>query len=196
MPLQASDDFGAKLFDDRGELTIHDHLFASANTGIAWMNDMPEVVERHRAILEDCMRVDIFGIREEGSIEGELHAPLRPELPTLEPGQKYLLETVIRTLKLGHHFTQGTSDSNEVWLDVTVTSGGKVIGRSGALEEDDSVDSWAHFVNTFMLDENGNRINRRNPQDIRVPLYTHQMPPGPGKSRTTNCSFRKRSTIM
>ena len=37
----------------------------------------------------------------------------------------------MRTLKLGHHFTQGTVDSNEVWLDVTATSGGRVIGRSG-----------------------------------------------------------------
>ncbi|WP_231746566.1 multiheme c-type cytochrome [Maioricimonas rarisocia] len=181
MPLQESDDFGAKLFDDRGKLTVHDHLFASANTGIAWMKDLPEVVDRHREILEDSMRVDIFGIREEGSIEGELHAPLRPELPTLEPGQKYLVETVIRTLKLGHHFTQGTSDSNEVWLDVTVTSGGEVIGRSGGLDEDRTVDPWSHFVNTFMLDEEGNRINRRNPQDIRTPLYSHQMPPGAGQ---------------
>src|SRR5580693_6440910 len=29
-----------------------------------------------------------------------------------------------------------------------------------------------------MLDRNGNRINRRNPQDIFTPLYNHQIPPG------------------
>jgi len=36
-------------------------------------------------------------------------------------------------------------------------------------------------VNVFMLDRNGNRINRRNPQDIFTPLYNHQIPPGAGQ---------------
>ncbi|MCH5375861.1 MAG: tetratricopeptide repeat protein, partial [Planctomycetes bacterium] len=85
---------------------------------------------------------------------------------------------------LGHLFTQGTVDSNEVWLDVTVTSGNRLIGRSGALdpERGNQVDPWAHFVNVFMLDKDGNRIDRRNPQDIFTPLYNHQIPPGAGQS--------------
>ena len=33
-----------------------------------------------------------------------------------------------------------------------------------------------------MLDENGDRINRRNAQDIRTPLYNHQIPPGAADS--------------
>jgi hypothetical protein len=43
------------------------------------------------------------------------------------------------------------------------------------------VDPWAHFVNVFMLDRDGNRIDRRNPQDIFTPLYNRQMPPGAGQ---------------
>ena len=35
-----------------------------------------------------------------------------------------------------------------------------------------------HFVNVYMLDRDGNRIDRRNPQDIFTPLYNHQIPPG------------------
>jgi tetratricopeptide (TPR) repeat protein len=91
---------------------------------------------------------------------------------------------VIRTVKLGHLFTQGTADSNEVWLDVTVKSGERVIGRSGALDpaRGNEVDPWAHFVNVFMLDKDGNRIDRRNPQDIFTPLYNHQIPPGAGQT--------------
>jgi len=181
MPVTESADFGAKYFDDSGKLKIHDHLFPGANTGLAWLKNRPDAVAAHEAFLKDCMRVDIFGIKEEGSIEGKLTAPLRPELPTLEPGKKYLLESVIRTLKLGHLFTQGTADSNEIWLDVTVTSGDRVIGRSGQVDEKGEVDRWSHFINIFMLDENGHRINRRNAQDIRVPLYNHQIPPGAGQ---------------
>src|SRR5216110_3390212 len=32
-----------------------------------------------------------------------------------------------------------------------------------------------------MLDRNGNRVDRRNPQDIFTPLYNHQIPPGAGQ---------------
>ena len=85
---------------------------------------------------------------------------------------------MVRTLTLGHLFTQGTVDSNEIWLEVVVRSGEKVIGRSGGLDDVKKVDPWSHFVNVFMLDKDGNRINRRNAQDIFVPLYNHQIPPG------------------
>src|SRR5207247_1854080 len=33
-------------------------------------------------------------------------------------------------------------------------------------------------LNVLMLDRHGNRIDRRNPQDIFTPLYNHQIPPG------------------
>jgi tetratricopeptide (TPR) repeat protein len=180
MPLVDSGDFGAKYYDASGRLTVHDHLFPAANTGLAWLVDRPGALEAHRNFLTDVVRVDVFGLREGGTVDGRLVAPLGPELPTLAPGGRYLLESVIRTLKLGHPFTQGTADSNEIWLDVTVTSGGRVIGRSGGIDPaaGNEVDRWAHFVNVFMLDREGNRINRRNPQDIFVPLYNHQIPPG------------------
>jgi tetratricopeptide (TPR) repeat protein len=46
---------------------------------------------------------------------------------------------------------------------------------------DGRVDPWSHFVNVYMLDREGNRIDRRNPQDIFTPLYNHQLPPGAGQ---------------
>ncbi len=180
MPLKPSTDFGAKVYEGSSLPKIHDHMFPSANTAMAWLRDEPEVIQRHQDFLQGVMRVDLFGLREEGQIDGPLIAPLRPEVPELHPGRTYLLQTVIRTLKMGHHFTQGTTDSNEVWLELTVKSGSRVIGRSGAMdpERGNEVDPWAHFVNVFMLDRDGNRIDRRNAQDIFTPLYDHQIPPG------------------
>jgi hypothetical protein len=178
MPLIVSDDFGAKTFPGAKQLSIHDHLFPAANTAIAWLRQRPDVAKIHEDYLHGVARVDIFGIHKGSTIDAPLIAPLRPNVPALQPGRKYLLDVVIRTLKLGHPFTQGTVDSNEVWLDVTVTSGSKTIGRSGALNDRGQVDPWSHFVNVFMLDRNGNRIDRRNPQDIFVPLYDNQIPPG------------------
>lgn len=180
MPLKPSRDFGAQLFENAKTLSVHDHLFPAANTGIAWLRDKPDIIAAHQEFQKGVMRVDIFGIRHGGEIDSPLSAPLRPVVPALKPGSRYLLETVIRTLKMGHLFTQGTADSNEVWVEVTLTSGDRVIGRNGALDPSrgNEVDPYSHFINVFMLDRSGNRIDRRNPQDIFTPLYNHQIPPG------------------
>lgn len=184
MPLQASDDFGADFFNltNRSTRSIHNHLFPSANTGIAWLRGDTNTVKAEEDSLKGTLRVDIFGIKEGGAIDDPLDAPLRPLVPTLKPGQRYLLEVVLRTLKVGHHFTQGTTDSNEIWVDTQIHSGDRVIGRSGGLGLHKEVDPWSHFVDVYMLDRNGNRVDRRNVQDIFTPLYNHQIPPGAGQT--------------
>ena len=142
MPLGASADFGAQMFETdpagetHGRRAVHDHLFPSANTAIPHLLGLPpEVIEAHRRFSEDVVRVDLFGIRRRGRITGELIAPLRPEVPALEPEERVLIEAVVRTTGMGHHLTQGTADSNQLWLDVEVSSGGRVIARSGGVDE-------------------------------------------------------------
>lgn len=200
MPLKPSRDFGSRDFDGSGVRKVHDHSFPAANTGLPYLliNDpryqdhaagFRKLIQAHTDFLRGTdpdgkdkkLRIDIFGLKEGGTIDGKLHAPLRPNLPKLKPGATYLVEVVLRTLNMGHPFPQGTADSNEIWVDFLAQSGDRVIGRSGALygpDETGRVDEWSHFVNVHMLDRNGNRINRRNPQDIFVPLYDHQIPPG------------------
>ncbi|HEY0548468.1 MAG TPA: tetratricopeptide repeat protein, partial [Verrucomicrobiae bacterium] len=198
MPLKASGDFAANYFNPTNttQRFIHDHLFPAANTGVAAFrkgalgtakiaeaqsNDAAEldsVINVQSNFLKGSLRVDIFGVRDGGDISGKLIAPLRPEVPMLKRGQTYLIEVVLRTLRLGHPFSQGTVDSNEIWVDSKARSGAKVLGRSGGLGAFKAVDPWSHYVNVFMLDRDGNRIDRRNPQDIFTPLYNHQIPPG------------------
>ena len=88
---------------------------------------------------------------------------------------------MVRTLGVGHLFSQGTVDSNEIWVELIARSGDRVIGRSGGIGPDGTVDPYSHFINVYMLDRDGNRIDRRNPQDIFVPLYNKQIPPGAGQ---------------
>ncbi len=188
MPLQPSDDFAAERFGDAKKPSIHSHLFPAANTAVPYMVGTEkgllspaagrQAVRKQKAFLEGSLRVDIFGVRKGRSVSAPLVAPVRPEMPTLEPGRQYLFEVVIRTLGMGHHFTQGTTDSNQVWVDAKVTSEGRVIGRSGGMDAAGRVDKWAYFINNFVLDRQGNRIARRNPQDIFTTLYKHQIPPG------------------
>jgi tetratricopeptide (TPR) repeat protein len=184
MPLMKSDDFGARRNGTNEDLTVHSHFFPSANTAVAAKRaesekDKQEAIRKHQEFLKDCIRVDVFGVKEGGTIDGKLTAPLRPAVPRLKPGKTYLIETVVRTLRLGHPLTQGTVDSNELWADVSVTDdAGRTVGRSGARGPHGEVDPWSHFLNVYMLDRDGNRIDHRNAQDIFTPLYNNQIPPG------------------
>jgi len=211
MPTLPSTDPAARDFANNGTRSVHDHIFPGANTGLptilavaassgqgrkTGVIDGPEsaaafhsAAARHADFLRGTktdgsdrkLRVDIFGLKEEGRTDGLLVAPLRPELPALEPGRKYLVEVVVRTLALGHHFTQGTVDSNEVWLEFTAKADRGLIAASGRMAgpgDSGSVDPWAHRLNVLVLDRHGNRVDRRNPQDIFTPLYDHQIPPG------------------
>ena len=176
--------FAAKVRDESGRLKTFNHQFPSANTAIPHLlrDKMPDAdgaIAAHRQFNDGVMRVDIFGVKEGGRIDGELKEPIRPQVPVLRPGRTYLIEVVIRTVKMGHVFTQGTADSNEVWVEVTATTGDRVIGSSGGRDaKDNSVDPWSHFVNAFVIDREGRRINRRNAEDIMVALYDNQIPPG------------------
>jgi hypothetical protein len=192
--------FAGRTDPATGKRKQRNHLFPAANTGLpallkldpryAHMSEgWDRAIAEHAAFLrgkhpegkDRVLRVDLFGIKDGPGTEHRLIAPLRPNLPTLEPGKSYVVEVVIRTLFIGHPFTNGTADSNEVWVDFKATAGGKEIARSGATAAPDDtgpVDEWSHFLNVLMLDRHGNRINRRNPQDIFTPLYDHQIPPG------------------
>lgn len=182
MPFKESNDFASKPHPETGKNVVHNHFFPGGNTALPfWRGDNERIAEA-QAILKGCARVDIFGIRKGGTLDGELIAPLRPDVPALQAGEAYLLETVIRTLKVGHHLTQGTVDSNELWLEVRAKSGDRIIGISGGRTPEGAVDEWAHFVNNFVVDKNGDRISRRNAQDIFIPLYDHQIPPGAGQT--------------
>jgi tetratricopeptide (TPR) repeat protein len=182
MELKPSSDFGARDFDGKGGREIHDHFFIGANTGLASLTGNPQAAERHAKFLTDKkVRIDIFGLRDGGAIDGRLLGPLRPDVPAVQPGGKYLVEVVVRTLAIGHPLSQGTVDSNEIWVELIARAGDRVIGRSGGIDRDGVVDPYSHFINVYMLDREGKRIDRRNPQDIFVPLYNKQIPPGAGQ---------------
>lgn len=184
MPLYPSTDFAAKINDPaaaKAQLTVHGHRFPGGNTGVAALMGDDEMLATNTAFLRTAARIDLFGVKAGGTIDSPLTAPLRPAVPALVPGRTYLFETVVRTVGIGHPLTQGTADSNELWVDATVTDGDRVVGRSGGLGAHREVDPWAHFLNVYMLDREGRRIDRRNAQDIFTPLYDHQIPPGAGQ---------------
>ncbi|MEE2680946.1 MAG: multiheme c-type cytochrome [Planctomycetota bacterium] len=187
MPLRPSTGVAARDRDGSGVPTVHDHLFAAGNTGLMHLLDLPDcssLLAEYEQVLQSSMRVDIVGLREGGVIDGAFIGPIRPDLPRLSPGSPYLLEVVSRNTGTGHAFTQGTSDSNEIWLEIEVFDGERLIAASGLIDASGVVDPWAYRLNSFTIDSEGYRVENRMPETIFTKVYDHQV--APGSARTTH----------
>ena len=53
-----------------------------------WKTFPSGLIDRHFEFNEGVVRLDLFGIKRGGVIDGELIAPLRPEIPVLQPGER------------------------------------------------------------------------------------------------------------
>ncbi len=162
---------------------LHDHLFPAANTALpALRNDAQTVEDVRKKVLEKSLSVDLFAIRRDGKV-----LPLGPALPALRPGETVDLEVVIRTRTLGHPFTNGTSDSNEVWVELHADLGERPLLTSGTLDASGRVDPAADRLAQVAIAHDGSVMDRRQPQDIHVPLYHNFIPPG--AARTVHYRF-------
>lgn len=181
MQLIDSTGMAARDRDASGRDTVHDHRFASGNSALAVLLDLQpreELLAAQRKMLESSLRVDIVGLREDAKIDGAFIGPLRPSVPTLQPGARYLVEVVCRNTSTGHAFTQGTADSNEIWIEFVAKSSGAVIGASGIINGEGVVDPWAYRLNAFVVDAQGEHVQNRAPEVIFASVYNHQIPPG------------------
>ncbi|MBT6542309.1 MAG: hypothetical protein HOM39_12195, partial [Planctomycetes bacterium] len=103
MPRMNGDDFGAKDLSGDGQLQLHDHLFPGANTALhSLVGTSQQSLDDQTRFLEGTIRVDIFGLRRGKDVDAPLEAPIGPTIPVLQPGETVLLETVLRTLRMGH----------------------------------------------------------------------------------------------
>lgn len=175
MPLETAP-MGDLAADRNG--MVRSHRFLAANTALPHLRGDTATLRLTEGFLENVVRVDVFAVRwgpadvEEGARElgDEAMAP---------PGVPLTIDVVVRNLDVGHTFPGGTNDSNEAWLEVTLeTASGERLAASGLVSGDGRVDPGAHFFRTVALDSLGERITRRNPQDIRATVYSNLVPPG------------------
>ncbi len=174
LPDYRSDEFGNK----KGFL--HDHVFPAANTALPFVRGDKETEKQIRDFLQNkVLTVDIFAIR-----RGDEILVLGDTPPAVKPGETLDVEVVVRTRGIGHPYTNGTADSNEIWVSLEGASAGGPFFRSGVLDDAGRLDAGADRLSTLVIDENGDHMDRRQPQDIRVPLYNNGI--GPGAARTVH----------
>jgi len=183
MQPMVSNEFGAKRLTPGiidSQLQLHDHLFPAANTALnaSLEGNNADTLKIYQDFLSNVALVDIIGFREDGRTDGKFMELGNTDFH-LTPGKTYLIEVVIRTKKVGHLFTQGTADSNQIWLQLEVHNDKKIIADHGSINPlTGEVDADSHNINLYLIDKDGNRINRRNAEDIHTTLYNNQIPPG------------------
>jgi tetratricopeptide (TPR) repeat protein len=172
----------SKEFGNRGG-KVHDHLFPAANTALpAIRNDQQTIEDIRKKILVGSLSIDIFGVK-----RGDKVIALGPDLPALRPGETVDVEVVVRTRTLGHPYTNGTADSNETWVAFAAKNGEKTLMASGTLDENLRLDPAADKLSQLVIAHDGQPMDRRQPQDIHVPLFNNFIPPG--AARTVHYRF-------
>jgi Flp pilus assembly protein TadD len=130
-----------------------------------------------------------FAVGEEAEHSGDIFlrevdkiaAPLNRTVTRFQPGSTIRVDAVVRTRKIGHFFPGGTVDAFDIWLELeAVDATGRKIFHSGAVEDNGrgAVEKGAHFYRSYMLDGQGNPINKRNAWQARSVLYVRLIPPG------------------
>ncbi|HSD72998.1 MAG TPA: multiheme c-type cytochrome, partial [Thermoanaerobaculia bacterium] len=175
--------FKSAEFGNRGGF-VHDHLFPAANTALPFVRNDRETVARIQRFLQDkVLTVDLFAIR-----RGDDVLVLGDRPPEVAPGQVLDVEVVVRTRGVGHPFTNGTADSNEVWVSLEGASGERPFFESGVLDALGRLDPAADRLSVFLVDHDGGYMDRRQPQDIHTTLYSNQI--GPGAARVVHYRVR------
>ncbi|MCS6886312.1 MAG: tetratricopeptide repeat protein [Acidobacteriota bacterium] len=111
----------------------------------------------------------------------QVTAPLDKVDAVVRRGDSVRIDVVVRTRNVGHFFPGGTVDAFDVWVELqAVDSKGRIIFWSGMVEDGGRgpVEPGAHFYRSLMLDEHGNRINKRNAWAARSVAYVRLVPPG------------------
>jgi tetratricopeptide (TPR) repeat protein len=177
LPLMPSEEFGNQAG------MLHDHVFPAANTALpAIRGDKDTIEDIRKKILVGSLSVDLFGMK-----RGSEVVPFGPGLPALRPGETVDVEVVVRTRTLGHPYTNGTSDSNETWVEFHADNGPRPVMTSGTLDAAGRLDPAADKMAQLVIAHDGSAMDRRQPQDIHVPLFNNFIPPG--AARTVHYRF-------
>ncbi|HEY6346828.1 MAG TPA: tetratricopeptide repeat protein [Bryobacteraceae bacterium] len=139
-------------------------------------SDVPAIASTF-AVGEEAEQTGPALIREVGRVAAPLDAP---EV-SFARGSTVRVDAVVRTRKIGHFFPAGTVDAFEVWLEFkAIDAKGRVLAWSGRVEDNGRgpVEKGAHFYRAYLLDGEGNPIDKRNAWQARSVLYVRLIPPG------------------
>lgn len=151
---------------------IRSHSFGAANTALPFIRGDDGAIARIEEFLRDGrLRIHFAGVQREDGL-----GLLGEDPQSVDALEMHL---VVRNLGVGHTFPGGTNDSNESWVQFTLKDGnGEQIASIGEIRPDGEVSFDTRFYSALPVDRHGNRIEKRNAQDMIAAAYIKVIPPG------------------
>lgn len=152
----------------RGDLaakggTIASHRFIGGHTWLAAIRGDEEALAAARALLVGAASVDVAALT-----RGDGSRALPAESAALAPGERVVLDLVVRNLSVGHRFPGGTRDAQDTRLEVSVAAAD---GRLLAASAD------PHVLRAGVVGDDGHVRDAREVEDLRVAAFDHTILP-------------------
>lgn len=154
--------------------TIASHWFLGGHTWLSSMENDPELQARVQAFMKDRVSLDVGGVRHEGG----KHELVSASPVAIVPGERAVIDVVVRNLDVGHRFPGGVMDAQDTWIEIVVDDAkGKRVAEAGTDQETTGVDPTAHSFASYMAQEDGSRLLVRETHLFRAPVYNQTIPP-------------------
>lgn len=152
---------------------VASHRFLGGHTWLAAIRGDRNTVARTQAFLKGVASIDVAAV---------VHADGKRALPAdgaaVVPGERLLVEVVLRNRHVGHRFPGGVMDAQDTWVEVTVRDAlGALIAESGGEHEATGQDPTAHRLRSVMADANGQPVLERQTNRFRAGVYNSTLAP-------------------
>ncbi|MEZ4426384.1 MAG: multiheme c-type cytochrome [Nannocystaceae bacterium] len=168
----SSDDAAA-----RRDGKLRSHRFLGGHTWLAAMRGDDEDVARISSFLAGVASVDIAAARIEREGAPTIEA-LPAESLAPQPGDRVLLDVVVRNLAVGHRFPGGTRDAQDTWIELAVLGAdGRAIAQTDA----------PHRLFAHVVDDDGQLRRAREVEVFQGTIVDHTV--GPRDAAVTRHAF-------
>jgi tetratricopeptide (TPR) repeat protein len=159
------------------------HRFAAADSALPALHNDREQLRAVEQALQGSMRVDVFAMTEPTEPGAATEVAAASVVTALDRipaavrrGESRRVDVVVRNLGVGHFFPGGKQDVYDCWLELkAVDDRGRVVFWSGKADEGSPVDPGAHFYRSFLVDEHGEHIDKRNTWAARAVVYQRRV---------------------
>lgn len=152
---------------------VASHRFLGSHTWLAAMRKDDDQLARVKAFLRGVVSVDIAALRRDGGAR-----ELLPDGASIVPGERVILDVVLRNLGVGHRFPGGVLDAADTWIEIVATDAkGRVVAQAGTQYAAAGRDPTAHVLRGVVLDEGGQPVVQRETDHFRVMVTNHTIPP-------------------
>jgi tetratricopeptide (TPR) repeat protein len=162
---------GDAAADEDGK--IASHRFLGGHTWLAAMRGDEEALSLAKRFIEGAVSLDFAAAILTG---GERVLPADGARVT--PGERIVLDLVLRNLRVGHRFPGGTLDAQDSWLEVAVyDAAGKKLAQAGEAHATTGEDISAHQLRSYMAGADGKALLLRETHRFRTPVWNSTLAP-------------------